>query len=99
MPECVMEQACAVEEEEEDVAVPAVTSQVRRSMSPVYLEPFLHQVGGHSSMLRFDDTTVCKPLVAREHHFYENMPQEMKEFTPQYRGKSMHVSTLLYNYM
>ena len=75
-----MEQACAAgEEDEEEVA--ASTPQ------PIYLEPFLHQVGGHSGMLRFDETTVCKPLVAREQCFYETMPEEMKEFTPQYRGR------------
>lgn len=27
----------------------------------VLLEPFIHQVGGHSSMMRYDDHTVCKP--------------------------------------
>ena len=54
---------------------------------PIQLEPFVHQVGGQSSILKFDDTTICKPLIAREHHFYEAMPTELKEFTPQYRGK------------
>ena len=54
---------------------------------PIQLEPFVHQVGGQSSILKFDDTTICKPLIAREHHFYEAMPPELKEFTPQYRGK------------
>ena len=54
---------------------------------PIQLEPFVHQVGGHSSMLKFDETTVCKPLISREHHFYETLPPEMKGFTPQYRGK------------
>lgn len=52
----------------------------------VQLEPFVHQVGGHSSMLRFNDNTVCKPLIFRERYFYETMPPEIKEFTPQYRG-------------
>nr|XP_033782367.1 inositol hexakisphosphate kinase 1 isoform X2 [Geotrypetes seraphini] len=52
----------------------------------VLLEPFVHQVGGHSSMMRYDDHTVCKPLIAREQRFYESLPPEMKEFTPEYKG-------------
>uniref|UniRef100_A0A3P8RMU2 Kinase n=1 Tax=Amphiprion percula TaxID=161767 RepID=A0A3P8RMU2_AMPPE len=52
----------------------------------VPLEPFIHQVGGHSSMMRYDDHTVCKPLISREQRFYENLPPEMKEFTPEYKG-------------
>ena len=66
---------------------------------PVQLEPFVHQVGGHSSMLRFDDTTVCKPLISRERHFYETMPPELKEFTPQYRGEFISVFLLLCTFM
>lgn len=52
----------------------------------VQLEPFVHQVGGHSTVLKFNDSTVCKSLIPREHHFYKTMPSDMKEFTPQYRG-------------
>uniref|UniRef100_M4ACM5 Kinase n=1 Tax=Xiphophorus maculatus TaxID=8083 RepID=M4ACM5_XIPMA len=52
----------------------------------VSLEPFIHQVGGHTSMMRYDDHTVCKPLISREQHFYESLPPEMKEFTPEYKG-------------
>jgi len=52
----------------------------------VQLEPFVHQVGGHSTVLRYSDSTVCKMLIPREHQFYKTMPLEMKEFTPQYRG-------------
>ncbi|XP_026529114.1 inositol hexakisphosphate kinase 1 isoform X1 [Notechis scutatus] len=52
----------------------------------VLLEPFSHQVGGHSSMMRYDDHTVCKPLITREQRFYESLPPEMKEFTPEYKG-------------
>lgn len=50
------------------------------------LEPFIHQVGGHTSMMRYDDHTVCKPLISREQRFYESLPPEMKEFTPEYKG-------------
>ncbi|XP_061747516.1 inositol hexakisphosphate kinase 1 isoform X1 [Nerophis ophidion] len=52
----------------------------------VPLEPFMHQVGGHTSMMRYDDHTVCKPLICREQRFYEFLPPEMKEFTPEYKG-------------
>uniref|UniRef100_A0A8C6TQJ4 Kinase n=1 Tax=Neogobius melanostomus TaxID=47308 RepID=A0A8C6TQJ4_9GOBI len=52
----------------------------------VSLEPFIHQVGGHTSMMRYDDHTVCKPLIIREQRFYESLPPEMKEFTPEYKG-------------
>nr|KAF6335265.1 inositol hexakisphosphate kinase 2 [Pipistrellus kuhlii] len=54
----------------------------------VLLEPFIHQVGGHSCVLRFNETTLCKPLVPREHQFYETLPAEMRRFTPQYKGQS-----------
>uniref|UniRef100_A0A3B5MF86 Kinase n=1 Tax=Xiphophorus couchianus TaxID=32473 RepID=A0A3B5MF86_9TELE len=50
------------------------------------LEPFIHQVGGHTSMMWYDDHTVCKPLISREQHFYESLPPEMKEFTSEYKG-------------
>uniref|UniRef100_A0A8D0CWT2 Kinase n=1 Tax=Sander lucioperca TaxID=283035 RepID=A0A8D0CWT2_SANLU len=55
----------------------------------VHLEPFIHQVGGHTSMMRYDDHTVCKPLISREQRFYESLPPEMKEFTPEYKGVVM----------
>lgn len=47
----------------------------------------LLQVGGHTSMMRYDDHTVCKPLIIREQRFYESLPPEMKEFTPEYKGE------------
>ncbi|KAM3877525.1 inositol hexakisphosphate kinase 2-like [Diretmus argenteus] len=52
----------------------------------VMLEPFVHQVGGHSCVLRFGEQIICKPLIAREHQFYESLPAAMRKFTPQYRG-------------
>ncbi|KFW76651.1 Inositol hexakisphosphate kinase 3, partial [Manacus vitellinus] len=52
----------------------------------VPLEPFVHQVGGHTSMLRYDEHTVCKPLVLQELSFYESLPWAMRQFTPQYKG-------------
>lgn len=51
------------------------------------------QVGGHTSMMRYDDHTVCKPLISREQRFYESLPPEMKEFTPEYKGQQPCVSS------
>nr|KAF6505588.1 inositol hexakisphosphate kinase 3 [Rousettus aegyptiacus] len=52
----------------------------------VQLEPFLHQVGGHLSVMKYDEDTVCKPLISQEQRFYESLPLAMKRFTPQYKG-------------
>nr|KAF6335266.1 inositol hexakisphosphate kinase 2 [Pipistrellus kuhlii] len=60
----------------------------------VLLEPFIHQVGGHSCVLRFNETTLCKPLVPREHQFYETLPAEMRRFTPQYKAGGQQGRTL-----
>ncbi|NXH46474.1 IP6K2 kinase, partial [Dicaeum eximium] len=60
--------------------------EVEHYSKGVLLEPFVHQVGGHSCVLRFNDKTICKPLIQREHQFYETLPTEMRKFTPQYEG-------------
>lgn len=52
----------------------------------IRLEPFIHQVGGHSSMLCLDEATVCKPLVKRELQFYETIPEAVRKFTPHFYG-------------
>ncbi|XP_067387716.1 inositol hexakisphosphate kinase 3 [Emydura macquarii macquarii] len=52
----------------------------------VLLEPFVHQVGGHMSMMKYDEHTLCKPLISQEQWFYESLPTAMKQFTPQYKG-------------
>ena len=67
----------------------AVMPVTKRDFVP--LEPFVHQVGGHSSMMKFDDVSVCKPLNQREHRFYEELPSEMHPFTPEYRGKTENI--------
>lgn len=53
----------------------------------VELRPFAHQVGGHTCVLELNDSTICKPFVSQEVWFYENEPDEMKEFTPRYLGE------------
>lgn len=55
----------------------------------VPLEPFLHQVGGHLSVMKYDEHTVCKPLISQEQRFYESLPLAMKRFTPQYKGECL----------
>ncbi|XP_061639804.1 inositol hexakisphosphate kinase 1 isoform X1 [Phyllopteryx taeniolatus] len=67
-------------------AGPGGGASLRSRGGGVPLEPFMHQVGGHTSMMRYDDHTVCKPLISREQRFYESLPPEMKEFTPEYKG-------------
>lgn len=56
---------------------------------PVELQPFIHQVGGHTSMFRFNENTVCKPLCSREYHFYSTLPQELHPFTPEFKGECL----------
>ena len=51
------------------------------------LMPFSHQVGGHAGMLKYNDGTVCKPLKQRELHFYQSLPADMVQFTPEFRGR------------
>lgn len=54
----------------------------------VMLEPFVHQVGGHCCVLRFGEKTICKPMIPREHQFYNSLPAAMRKFTPQFRGNA-----------
>lgn len=61
--------------------------QWRPSQRAQLLAPFDHQVAGQSSMLVYDATTLCKPLIPREHFVYQTLPAELQEFTPQYRGE------------
>lgn len=58
----------------------------RAGSTPVLLEPFVHQVGGHVSVMKYDEHTVCKPLVSQELSFYQSLPLAMRQFTPQYKG-------------
>ncbi|CAG2100491.1 unnamed protein product [Medioppia subpectinata] len=53
----------------------------------ITLEPFVHQVGGRSTILVFGQT-ICKPIISRELAFYETTPTELKPFIPEFRGIS-----------
>ncbi|XP_060070748.1 inositol hexakisphosphate kinase 1-like [Ylistrum balloti] len=52
----------------------------------VKAKPFVHQVGGRTSMLVITPETICKLYTKREVQFYENIPEILKAFTPQYKG-------------
>lgn len=52
----------------------------------VSLHPLLDQVGGHTRLLVLNPATICKPLNRRELNFYENLPDDIREFVPSYKG-------------
>ncbi|XP_064626657.1 inositol hexakisphosphate kinase 2-like [Lineus longissimus] len=52
------------------------------SGSTCLMQPFVHQVGGHSNMFTYEGNTVCKPLFEKEYNFYRQMPEEMRPFAP-----------------
>ncbi|CAA20701.1 inositol polyphosphate kinase Kcs1 [Schizosaccharomyces pombe] len=55
----------------------------------VRLEPFKHQVGGHTAFFRFSKRAVCKPLTRNENTFYETIEAchpELLPFIPKYIG-------------
>uniref|UniRef100_A0A1B6MM28 Kinase n=1 Tax=Graphocephala atropunctata TaxID=36148 RepID=A0A1B6MM28_9HEMI len=53
----------------------------------VSLLPLNNQVGGHTRMLLLDQGTICKPLNPRELEFYQNIPSDIQNFVPKYKGK------------
>jgi inositol-hexakisphosphate kinase len=77
-------------------ATPIAASQPRRgkrtsiSTGPkgaVLLEPYSHQVGGHSTIFRFSRRAVCKQLNNRENEFYERIERrhpDMLRFLPRF---------------
>lgn len=54
----------------------------------VSLKPLHDQVGGHTRLLLLNSATICKPLNPRELDFYENLPADIQEFVPSYKGES-----------
>lgn len=55
----------------------------------VSLEPFVHQVGGHSSIKQLDKFTVCKPLFSKELRFYQEVCPLFKPFIPEFKGNDI----------
>ena len=58
------------------------------SKEPIPLRALKTQVGGHFVILEIDAEWVCKPVLAQETLFYENLPVELKKFTPKYKGST-----------
>lgn len=52
----------------------------------VPLERYGHQVGGHHMMFKFKET-LCKPVIPREHFFYQTAPPVIKRYIPSYHGE------------
>ena len=52
----------------------------------VPLERYGHQVGGRQLLFKYKDS-ICKPLIAREHFFYETAPEAIRRYIPCYYGK------------
>ncbi|XP_065578525.1 inositol hexakisphosphate kinase 3-like isoform X2 [Artemia franciscana] len=50
------------------------------------LQPFEHQVGGHTRFFVLDRSTLCKQLIARELNFYLRAPTEIRPFLPNFKG-------------
>lgn len=56
------------------------------SKSAIQLSPFVHQVGGHSSMFQYDKNTICKLMSVHECNFYQTVPEILKGFVAAFRG-------------
>lgn len=52
----------------------------------VPLELYGHQVGGHHMLFKYKDK-VCKPVIPREHFFYQTAPEVVTRYIPTYHGK------------
>lgn len=52
----------------------------------IALYPLSNQVGGHTRLLLLNQSTVIKPLNLRELEFYQNIPSDIQQFVPKYRG-------------
>ena len=50
------------------------------------LREFSRAVGGHSTIFKFDETTICKVLTPREFYFYKNFDGPIRTFIPKFKG-------------
>jgi len=49
------------------------------------LRPYKHQVGGHAAIFELlDKEHICKPMNEGEAEFYQNMPTELRLWTPEF---------------
>ena len=61
-----------------------------RVHAPVLLSTYPQQVGGHALLMELGEDVICKPVNSRERFFYESIPQEIRDFTPEYHGELPH---------
>uniref|UniRef100_U5EUR6 Kinase n=1 Tax=Corethrella appendiculata TaxID=1370023 RepID=U5EUR6_9DIPT len=59
----------------------------------IALHPLNNQVGGHTRLLLLNQSTVIKPLNVRELEFYENIPNDIQQFVPKYKGVMQATTT------
>ena len=86
------EQSETEAEETTPTATPTMPSHTKsiKTDSPrgiVRLEPYSHQVGGHTTLFRFSRNAVCKELNNRENEFYERIERrhpDMLQFLPRF---------------
>lgn len=45
--------------------------------------------------MKFDHTTICKPVILRELLFYKSLNEDLKQFTPKYHGRRANIWLLL----
>ncbi|XP_046912020.2 inositol hexakisphosphate kinase 1 isoform X2 [Dermatophagoides farinae] len=72
----------------EEPKVSSSSSSANNNDSTIELEPFIHQVGGRSTILVLGKY-ICKPINDRELLFYESIDHyasTLKPFLPQYHG-------------
>ncbi|XP_054711888.1 inositol hexakisphosphate kinase 1-like [Uloborus diversus] len=69
-----------------DLEAPLAAPPLEKAKTTTVLHPFAHQVGGHTQLMVLDRSTLCKPLIQRELHFYLNVPRDMRSFVPKYKG-------------
>jgi hypothetical protein len=50
-------------------------------------------------MFQYDKDTVCKVLESHELDFYQSMPDSLKKYTPEFRGKISLFIIYCYNYL
>lgn len=67
-------------------SITTTSSGLNKDKKLTVLQPYNNQVGGHTQLMLLDQSTLCKPLVQRELLFYLNIPRELQEYVPNYKG-------------
>ena len=63
-------------------------SSIIEAEAQAVLRPYDHQVGGHAPLCKFNERTICKPLIPAERDFYESLSEHapLTAFIPNYLG-------------